>query len=138
MRTLFPWMLLAVIAVLWGCAEYTDVFGDDDSAASDDDDDATAGDDDDDATAGDDDDVTADDDDSGSAGDDDDSASANDPCAPQDAAEGPDTCDGGGTGYRWTGEDCVYQGDLCNCIGEDCGNLFDTQEECLAAYADCL
>ena len=134
MRTYPLLLLLAALVILWGCAEYIDVFGDDDDSAAtgDDDDDATA--DDDDVTEGDDDDATpADDDDS--AGDDDDSA---DPCAPQDAAEGPDTCDGGGTGYRWTGADCVYQGDLCNCIGEDCDNLFDTQQECLEAYADCL
>ena len=128
MRTLLMFVLLALPTLLWGCTEYTDVF-DDDSAG--DDDDATT--DDDDAA----DDDAADDDDDTSEADDDDSGAA-DPCAPQDAAEGPDTCDGGGTGYRWTGEECVYQGDLCNCIGEDCGNLFDSEEECLAAYADCL
>jgi len=133
MRTLVWGFLLAATALLWGCAEYIDTVGDDDSATSDDDD--TSGADDDDDTA-DDDDVTADDDDS--AGDDDDSASVDDPCAPQDAAEGPDTCDGGGVGYRWTGKSCVYQGDLCNCIGSDCGNLFDSEEECLEAYTDCL
>ena len=134
MRTLLLLISVALPLLLLGCDEYVDVFGDDDSAAGDDDD-ITAGDDDD-TTAGDDDDATPGDDDDTTAGDDDDSAP--DPCAPQDAAEGPDKCDGGGTGYRWTGADCVYQGDLCNCVGEDCGNLFDTEQECLDAYAACL
>lgn len=70
--------------------------------------------------------------------------SAADPCAAMDAREGPDTCDGGGWGYKWDGSQCVYQGDLCNCIGADClgaggehGGLFESKEACLTAFADC-
>ena len=72
------------------------------------------------------------------AGGDADSDALGDECAAMDAHEGPDTCDGGGSGYKWNGEDCVYQGDLCNCLGADCGRLHETVEACREAYAPCI
>ena len=61
-----------------------------------------------------------------------------DECAAMDAREGPDTCDGGGWGYKWNGEDCEYQGDLCNCIGADCSGLYETVEACRDAFTSCI
>ncbi len=60
-----------------------------------------------------------------------------DECAAMDARMGPDTCDGGGSGFNWNGDECFRQSDLCNCLGTDCGNLFETVEECQEAYSHC-
>jgi hypothetical protein len=57
-----------------------------------------------------------------------------DECAAQDAA-GQGNCDAW-FGYYWMGCSCGgYSG--CNCVGDDCGQAFETEEACNAAYAGC-
>ncbi len=44
-------------------------------------------------------------------------------------------CEPGG-GFHWNGERCEY-GTGCSCEGADCDELFRSEGECLAAYAEC-
>lgn len=40
-------------------------------------------------------------------------------------------------GYTWDGTQCHYLGGACNCDGEDCGNLYQTEQACQDAYGEC-
>jgi hypothetical protein len=67
-------------------------------------------------------------------------ATAHDQCAAMDAAAVPDPEFGSCfcfLGYAWDGTGCVSLSD-CFCEGDDCDKLTQTEEECLAAHAECL
>jgi len=55
-------------------------------------------------------------------------------CAPMDAS-GEGFCDLF-LGWAWIPGDCVPLGG-CDCVGADCDRLFDQEDECEAAFADC-
>lgn len=45
-------------------------------------------------------------------------------------------CNGGTTGYMWTGTSCIFTR-ACNCTGKDCNRLYSSQEGCETAHAHC-
>ncbi|HJL17136.1 MAG TPA: hypothetical protein RMH99_15830 [Sandaracinaceae bacterium LLY-WYZ-13_1] len=60
------------------------------------------------------------------------------PCAPMDAAEG-DPCgptEDPAVRYRWDGDGCARVL-WCDCDGDDCAALYDSEAACFAAYAAC-
>jgi hypothetical protein len=58
-------------------------------------------------------------------------------CAPMEAYLAGGMCDTA-WGFKWDGQQCVYLGGRCECVGADCDRLFPTQEECLAAHHHCM
>jgi len=57
-----------------------------------------------------------------------------DPCAPQDA-RGEGACDML-LGWAWNGTECVALSG-CECVGEDCDELYESPAECERAHVDC-
>lgn len=58
-----------------------------------------------------------------------------DPCDPMDA-EGDGLCYAE-LGYTWDGTECALVGG-CECVGDDCDELYLTEEECVAATESCI
>ena len=56
-------------------------------------------------------------------------------CAAQDA-NGFSTSCSGPAGYVWTGSSCIFTR-ACNCTGDDCGSLYNSQEICESTHAHC-
>ncbi|MBW1809525.1 MAG: dockerin type I repeat-containing protein [Deltaproteobacteria bacterium] len=58
-------------------------------------------------------------------------------CSAMEAELAGGMCDTG-WGYKWDGSECVYLGGRCECLGEDCHNLFQSQQDCRQAYGHCF
>jgi hypothetical protein len=57
-------------------------------------------------------------------------------CDPQEAqADGP--CNAEVPGIKWDGAHCVALGYGCECVGADCGNVYETVADCVAARLGC-
>lgn len=56
-------------------------------------------------------------------------------CAAQDV-NGFSTSCSGPAGYMWTGTSCIYTRS-CNCTGDDCATMYQSQDTCEAAHAHC-
>jgi hypothetical protein len=57
-------------------------------------------------------------------------------CKAQDVHGTNMNCGGGARGYMWTGTSCIYTV-ACNCTGDDCQQLYSTQEGCETAHVHC-
>jgi hypothetical protein len=59
-------------------------------------------------------------------------------CSAQEARPGViASCCPFGAFFAWNGERCVKQRCSCGCEGGDCGDTFETLEECDRAFAHC-
>lgn len=56
-------------------------------------------------------------------------------CAPQRVSGGEGDCDMW-IGYFWDGTTCSGTSG-CGCIGEDCGGVFGSEDQCREAYSAC-
>jgi hypothetical protein len=57
-------------------------------------------------------------------------------CKPMDVNGISGNCNGGATGYMWTGTSCIYTRS-CNCSGADCQRLYPSQSSCDNAHLHC-
>jgi hypothetical protein len=57
-------------------------------------------------------------------------------CKAQDIHGPNQNCNGGARGYMWTGISCIYTV-ACNCTGDDCQRLYQTQDGCETAHIHC-
>jgi hypothetical protein len=56
-------------------------------------------------------------------------------CEAQDT-HGFSTSCSGPAGYVWTGSSCIYTRS-CNCTGDDCGTMYQSQEICESTHTHC-
>ncbi len=63
-------------------------------------------------------------------------AGCNASCKPMDVNGITGNCNGGATGYMWTGTSCIYT-HACNCTGADCQRLYPSQTSCENAHLHC-
>ncbi len=60
-----------------------------------------------------------------------------DPCVAQDAQSASAPCEGSSDLFAWDGNRCVELCDL-ECIGNDCDQLAQSDNECFVAHAECI
>jgi hypothetical protein len=53
------------------------------------------------------------------------------------SANGFSTTCSGPAGYVWNGSSCIYTR-ACNCTGDDCGSMYQSQDTCEAAHTHCV
>ena len=58
------------------------------------------------------------------------------PCDPMDVVFEDFNCDRF-WGWAWDGETCVEHAGACVCAGDDCDNLYETEQACLEAFEHC-
>lgn len=56
-------------------------------------------------------------------------------CEAQDANGFSTTCSGP-AGYVWNGHGCIWTR-ACNCTGDDCGSMYQSQDICETTHAHC-